>query len=156
VYAVSGYVFDDKNKNHVMDGSDTGIFGTTVQLGTNMVRYTNNAGFFQFHVPAGTYTLRHFPALGYGSFLYPDTFVVHVSSTNLNYAFPDTARSGGMVSITCYNDLNSNGTQDTGENGLKDIPVTIGPAAGHTDASGCPAPSRRPAAGRRRRPFLTR
>src|SRR4029077_941880 len=52
------------------------------------------------------------------------------------YAFPDTARSGGFVSITCYNDLNGNGTQDTGENGLKDIPVAIGPALGHTDASG--------------------
>jgi prepilin-type N-terminal cleavage/methylation domain-containing protein len=139
-YTVSGYVFNDLNMNRVMDGSDAGIAGATVRMGS-FVSYTNNSGFYQFRAPAGSYTLRHVPAMGYGSFAYPDTFAVTISTAAISQSFADTARKGGLVDVLAYDDVNGNGVRDTGENGLSSIRFTITPGTPEktsdvTDAGG--------------------
>src|SRR5207244_6721545 len=65
-YSVSGYVFNDLNTDHVKNGSDVGLAGSTVRMG-NLVSYTNGAGLFTFQAPAGNYVLKHTPPMGYGS-----------------------------------------------------------------------------------------
>src|SRR5262249_10877042 len=102
-YTVSGYVYDDRNQNHVMDGSDVGIQGTIVRLNTN-VAYSSAAGFFQFRVPAGNYVLKHTPAMGFGSFSSPDSFNLAVSTAAFTRSFADTARRGGNVTISAFDD----------------------------------------------------
>src|SRR5262252_4145123 len=72
-YQVSGYVFNDLNMNRVKDGSDVGLAGATVRMGS-YTSFTNASGYYQINAPAGSYTIRHTPPMGYGSFAYPDTF----------------------------------------------------------------------------------
>ena len=136
MYSVAGYVYNDINGDHVRDAGDVGIPGATVQLGLNFIQYTNSSGFFQFRVPAGNYVLRQTPPMGFGSSMSPDTFLVSVTTSNLTYSFADTARHGGMVSITCFNDLNNSGVQDYGEPGLAGVAVALGGNTGYTNASG--------------------
>jgi prepilin-type N-terminal cleavage/methylation domain-containing protein len=135
-YSVNGYVYDDKNRNRTMDGTDVGIAGAVVQLGPSMIAYTNSSGYFQFSTPAGSYLLKHTPVTGYGSFSSPDTFMVTVSNANVSRSFADTARAGGTVTITCYMDANGNGHQDAGEAGIAGLTVTLGGATAYTDAYG--------------------
>ena len=135
-YTVSGYVYNDLNKDRVFNGSDVGTSGATVQLGPSFIAYSNAAGYFSFRVPAGTYTLKHTPAAGFGSFMNPDTFSVVVTSANLTYSFADTAKTGGFVTVNVWNDANGNGAVDTGEPGLSGIAVNIGGTTVYTDGYG--------------------
>jgi len=125
-FQVSGYVFNDLNQNRVKDGVDVGIAGSTIHLG-QYVAYTNAAGYYQLRVPAGNYVARHTPAMGYGSFAMPDTFLLTVSNASATCSFADTARKGGIVNILAYNDANGNGVQDAGENGIPGIKFSIAP-----------------------------
>jgi prepilin-type N-terminal cleavage/methylation domain-containing protein len=125
-YSVSGYVYNDKNSNRVMDGSDVGLAGATLRLG-NYTAYSNSAGFFQFHAPAGGYTLKHTPPMGYGSFSAPDTFNLLLTTAALTRSFADTARAGGNVTISAFNDLDGNGVRDISDNALQGIRFTIVP-----------------------------
>lgn len=122
-YVVSGYVYDDRNSNHTMDGSDTGIPGVTVRLG-NYVGYTSATGFYSIRAANGTYTLRHTPISGYGAFDSPDTFLVTVASAAVSRSFADTARQGGWIDCYAYNDANNNQSQDSGEELLSGIRFT--------------------------------
>jgi prepilin-type N-terminal cleavage/methylation domain-containing protein len=133
-YSVSGYVFEDLNLNRVKDAGEPGIPGTLVRLGS-MTSYTSASGYFLFRAAAGTYSLRHTPAMGYGSFSSPDTFSVTVTNTALTYAFADTVRAGGIVSFTAYDDANGNGSRDLTEQGLQGIAFSISPGSpGATNA----------------------
>jgi prepilin-type N-terminal cleavage/methylation domain-containing protein len=137
---VSGYVFNDLNQNHTKDGSDVGIAGATVHLGS-YVAYTSATGQYTLRAPAGMYTIKHKPAMGYGSFDYPDTFNVTLVDVSLTRSFADTARRGGLVNIYAYEDRNGNGAQDTGEPSLSGMKFSVTPGTpeaptGVTDVSG--------------------
>jgi prepilin-type N-terminal cleavage/methylation domain-containing protein len=139
-YTVSGYVFNDLNMNGVKDGSDVGEAGAAVHLGS-YVGYTNASGFYSINAPAGSYTLKHTPAMGYGSYVLPDTFNIQLTNAAMTHSFPDTARRGGLVTITAYNDANNNGVQDTGEQPVQGMQFTISPGTpeaptGITDVNG--------------------
>ena len=58
-----------------------------------------------------------------------DTFSVTVTNTALTYAFADTARAGGIVSFTAYDDANGNGSRDLTEQGLQGIAFSISPGS---------------------------
>lgn len=135
-FAVTGYVYNDKNKDRIMNGVDVGTPGATVQLGTSFISYTNSAGFYSIQGPAGTYVLRHTPASGYGSFSSPDTFVVTLGGSAVSRSFADTAKAGGTATIHVYKDANGNATEDAGDSPLQGIVVSIASASGVTDASG--------------------
>jgi hypothetical protein len=126
-YSVSGYVYEDKDTDRMMDGSDVGLANAIVRLGNNYIAYTNGAGFFQFHAPAGTYTLKHTPPMGYGSYSAPDTFNLTVANAALTRSFADTARAGGNVTITAWNDNDGNGVRDVSDGPLQGIKFTITP-----------------------------
>ena len=137
---VSGYVYNDLNTNHVKDGSDVGIAGATVRLG-GYTAFTNSLGYYQLNAPAGSYTIRHTPAMSYGSFDYPDTFNLQLTTVSLTRSFADTARQGGWVPVYAYNDANGNGYQDTGEQPITGMKFSINPGTpetpfGVTDVSG--------------------
>jgi prepilin-type N-terminal cleavage/methylation domain-containing protein len=122
-YNVSGYVFDDKNLNGVMDGLDTGLGGVTVRLG-NYVGYTASSGYYSIRAANGTYTLRHSPPSGYGVFTSPDSFRVTVASTAVSRSFADTSRQGGWVTMSAWNDENQNQVKDASEAWLSGIKFT--------------------------------
>ena len=139
-YSVSGYVFNDLNTDHLKNGSDVGLAGSTVRMG-NLVSYTNGAGLFTFQAPAGNYVLKHTPPMGYGSYTVPDSFNIALSNVALTRDFPDTARAGGNVNIFAFNDANGNGTQDGSEGPMEGIKFTIVPGTpeapnGTTDTYG--------------------
>lgn len=128
--SVSGHVFNDGNTNLHWDGSptDMGLPGATVRMGS-YVAYTNSGGFYQLRVPAGDYTIRHTPPMGYGSFMVPDTFNLTVTNVALTRDFADTARAGGLVTMRAFYDENENGSWDGGEPPLQGIPFTIDPGS---------------------------
>lgn len=136
-YLVSGYVFEDKEPNGVMDGTDVGLAGVTVRLG-NYVGYTSAAGYFAIRAANGTYTLRHTAPAGYGVYTSPDSFAVTVASAPVSYSFADTARNGGWVTMHAWEDKDGNQVQDMGEPMLSGIRFTASPGdvSAQTDLSG--------------------
>ena len=122
-YTVSGYVFKDTNKNGVKDGSEIGIPGATVVLGGYLNRTTDANGFYSVKAPAGTYTLTHTPAVGYGPFG-PDTYTLTLPPS-VTKSFADTARAGGWVTITVYNDLKNNNKKDGDDYYVEGVDVII-------------------------------
>ncbi len=139
-HIVSGYVFNDLNTNTVMDGSDVGVENATVRMG-NYVAYTNATGYYQLRAPAGSYTLKHTPAMGFGSFMSPDTFAVTITTAGSTHSFADTARAGGNVLVRAFGDEDGNGLWDGSEQPLQGIRFTIAPGtpevtSGVTDSYG--------------------
>lgn len=135
--SVNGYVFFDANKNNAMDSGETGLAGAAVTCGS-YVGYTGALGYFSIRVPNGTYTLRHTPPQGYGTFSKPDSFVVTVAGTSLTRSFADTARTGGWINVHVWSDDNGNGKQESSEANLPGILVTkqAGQVSAATDAAG--------------------
>ena len=136
-YMVNGFVYNDANENHVMDAGDAPIPGAGVRLGNNYTAVTNSVGAFLIRAPAGTYMLRHTPLPSYGSFDSPDSFSVTVPPAT-SRSFADTARAGGTVLITVFDDLNGDLVQDPGEQGMPAVAVRLDPAGSmhYTDGMG--------------------
>ena len=136
-YTVSGYVFDDANRNRAMDAGETGLSGVTVRLG-NYIGYTSSLGYWAIRVPNGSYSLRHTPPSGYGVYTSPDSFLVTVASAAVSRSFADTARAGGWVDVHAFNDADGDGTEDAGEAALAGIRFELDPGnnEAYTDVSG--------------------
>src|SRR5205823_4024904 len=100
-----------------------GVAGAQVTLGA-LSTVTGATGYFVLQAATGTYTLRHYPPTGFGVFSNPDSFVVTVGPA-LTRSFADTARAGGTVHIHVFNDLNDNGTMDTGETGRGAVKIVL-------------------------------
>lgn len=139
-YLVSGYVFNDTDENGVKDGTNPGLPGATVRLGS-LVAYTNASGYYALNAKSGSYILKHTPPIGFGSFTQPDTFAVTIANAAYTKNFADTARSGGWVHVTSFNDTDGDGNQDAGEGPMNGIKFNITPGtpeatSGVTDANG--------------------
>ncbi len=139
-YVVSGYVFDDANTNGTMNGGEVGILNATVRLG-NYVAYTNSGGYYQLRAPSGNYVLKHTPAMGFGSYMAPDTFNVTIANAAYSKDFADTARSGGYVTVRAWHDENANASWDVTETPIQGVRINISPGtpeatSGVTDAVG--------------------
>ena len=139
-YVVSGYVYNDMDRDNFHDMTEPGIFGATVRLGS-LVAYTNATGYYQLHAQSGSYVLKHTPAMGYASAQFPDTFAVTVANAPLTRSFPDTARLGGNVTIRTWDDVDGDGNWDGGELSMQGVRIGISPGTpevsdGVTDATG--------------------
>lgn len=139
-FVVSGYVFNDLNRNHVQDGSEPGVAGAAVRLGPHLA-YSASNGFFQLRAAAGSYVLKHTPAAGFGSFASPDSFNITLTNAAVSRSFADTASSGGWVSGFAFADLDKDGAPGTGEPGLQAMTFVLNSANGSkttalSDASG--------------------
>lgn len=135
-YAVDGTVFVDTDLSGTRGAGEAGIYGSTVRLG-NFSAATDSNGYFIFRVPAGSYTLKHTPPPGYGTFTSPDSFLVTVPPA-VTRSFADTARTGGWVQAFAWNDADGDGVVDGGEAALQNVLVTLTPTnqAEYTDAAG--------------------
>lgn len=138
-YTVDGHVFNDLNTDGIFNGSDLPLAGVTVRLGGTYVSYTSATGYYAFRAPPGNYTLRHTPPTGYGVFTSPDSFSISLVASTITRSFADTARSGGYVNVSVYNDLDGDGDQDADEGPLSGIAVTVAGTTGYTDATGAVA-----------------
>lgn len=60
---IAGVVYDDANQNCVQDAGETGIPNTMVSCTGFGSVWTNNAGYYEFLLPLGTYTVQHYPSM---------------------------------------------------------------------------------------------
>jgi uncharacterized protein (DUF2141 family) len=123
---VSGVVFNDSNGNGTQDDGEDGLSGLTVQLinGTTRTSTTDADGAYQFtNVTPGSYIMQETDRSGFVSTT-PNSVEISVpSGGSATENFGD--QQAGTVSGTVFNDLNGNGTQDDGENGLADVSITL-------------------------------
>jgi len=116
-YHVTGYVFNDVNpKDQIKNGSDVGLAGVVLQLGTAATVQTSSTGYFDISGPQAQYILKQLVPAGYYAST-PDSFAVNFVSNpaDVVHNFADTTRVGGWVDDTCYVDVNSNNVLDAGD-----------------------------------------
>jgi prepilin-type N-terminal cleavage/methylation domain-containing protein len=137
LYPVDGYVYNDKNMNHSMDAGEPGIPNAFILLGKNLTAYTDASGHYSLKARAGAYRLKHIAPTGYGIYTSPDSTMITLGP-GTSYSFADTARTGGLVHVRVYRDVNGNGYRDIGEPGEPDVKVTgtPGPNVEYTLSNG--------------------
>ena len=130
---VSGEVFDDANGNGSLDSGEPGLVGFLVDLtntatSSTYAALTNASGQFSLTgIAAGTYTLSEVLPLGFVETLpaSPGTYTITVDSgqtvTGEDFGDHPTASISGEV----FNDLNGDGTLETGEPGLSGSTVNL-------------------------------
>jgi type II secretory pathway pseudopilin PulG len=64
---LAGYVFEDINKDGVLNNGEKGISGVSMQLSNNSTTNTDNSGYYEFKLDAGKYDLYEQDATGYTS-----------------------------------------------------------------------------------------
>lgn len=64
---LAGTVYEDVDRDGVMDSGEKGISGVTLQLSNNTSTITDNAGYYEFKLDAGKYDLYEQDATGYTS-----------------------------------------------------------------------------------------
>ncbi|WP_197455632.1 beta-propeller fold lactonase family protein [Stieleria neptunia] len=129
---LSGYVFDDADRDGVRDAGEAGVSGATVYLDLNdsgghdvdePSQFTGVDGYYEFlHVVPGNHVVRaSLPRL------HESTSPAHQVTVALNQVITDLnfgARFFGYeITGTQYDDLNDNGVQDPGEPPLKGVIV---------------------------------
>ncbi len=132
---VSGQVFNDLNGNSIQETGEPGLPGVTLFLDANHnsaldpgeTRTTSDAsGSYRFvNLPAGTYRARDVVPTGFvRTSVHPADIVVSTNSTvtDVNFGHLNVAPTN-RISGRAFNDLNYNGTQETGEPGL--LAVTL-------------------------------
>lgn len=136
LYTVDGWVFEDEDFDRLRDAGEHGLNGALVRLGSGRVSYTNESGYYSFRVPAGTYALRHVVPQGFGSYSSPDSFDLSVAASETR-SFADTSRTGGWVTVSVWEDTDSDGAWDAGESALSGVTVSAaGGGMSVTDAQG--------------------
>ncbi|MCB0023495.1 MAG: hypothetical protein KDD91_10725, partial [Caldilinea sp.] len=122
-------VFDDFNGNGVQDADETGVGGVVVSQSTGVTATTSLDGSYRFsNVSPGSYTLSIAAPAGY----VPSgqtTSTVNVAiggSVQANFAL----QVQGVLGVV-FDDLNGNSQQDSGEQGIGGVSITLedGPTA---------------------------
>jgi len=153
---ISGQVFEDENGNGVMDSNEVGINGIYVYTYNNGYywSYTNHDGNYAIQVnDTGNYTVYVYKPYRYscsGGYYQPMTvttptsgsYSVSVTASNLvvsgnDFGLQDPSADCGTISGQIYNDLNGNGTLDSGEPPMAGVWVYFDPwGYAQTDAAG--------------------
>jgi uncharacterized repeat protein (TIGR01451 family) len=131
---VSGFVFDDTDRDGVYDiGDESGIGGVTVELfrGETVVRTTLTAGdgsYSFLNVTPGNYWVVETNLPGYKSTTPDEVHVNVVLGEDEGVDFGDVLSSPedpAVIYGTVFNDADGNGEQDDGEPGIPDVTVTL-------------------------------
>jgi len=131
---ISGAVFNDINGNGVKDAGETGLAGVRVELvdadGTVVGAInTGDDGTYAFtDVVPGAYTVRETDPDGFGSTTLNSVLVNLISGGTASASFGDI--QAGTISGAVFNDINGNGIQDPGENGVGGVSVDLVDADG--------------------------
>ncbi len=135
---ISGVVWNDSNSNGTQDGAEAGISGWELYLDANnsntldegeVTTATDGAGAYSFtELADGDYHVRQVIQSGYrktnptqGTPGYEVTITAESTSTGNNFGNTTNLFLAGHV----YNDANSNGSQDGGEEGLASFVINI-------------------------------
>ena len=139
---VTGVVFSDLNGNGTRDGGEPGLAGVSVQVGARTVVTNASGSYTATAIPAGSVTVDvvdgTLPAgVVQTAGTDPNTLVVSggvtVSAGADGYQPPVAT---GSVTGVVFNDLNGNGSRDTGEPGLAGVSVDVGAQTVVTDGLG--------------------
>ena len=135
---IGDLVFNDRNGNQVLDGTDTGVAGVTLTLtrgGTTVATTTSQSdGSYLFTgLTAGTYvvTASNLPTGFSFTTTHPVTVTLGAGASVLT-ADVGLRQTSAVVGDTVFVDADNNGTQDTGEGGLNGVTVTLLDGAGAT------------------------
>ncbi|MEM1170751.1 MAG: SdrD B-like domain-containing protein [Cyanobacteria bacterium P01_H01_bin.35] len=134
---ISGLKFNDINGNGRLDPNEFGLPNFTIYLDINNngsldfnepVNITNNFGGYLFNnLPPNTYTIREIQQPGFNQTT--PTPIVNVTPgsnlTNINIGNSGNVSNRGSISGIKFNDTNTNGRLDPGENGLQDITLYL-------------------------------
>ena len=128
---VSGINFIDANGNGVQDGSETGLAGVRVTLlrGSSSISTTAteaNGGYRFAGVTPGTYTVRVAPPADY-VLTTPTERTVDIASggaASASFGFQAKGTIAGII----FQDINGNGVQDTGDQGISGVSVVLSAA----------------------------
>ena len=137
LYAIGGYVYNDKNRNHSLDTGEPGIPNAVLMLGPSLSARTDATGHYQFQVVAGTYRLKQTAPVGYGVFTSPDSTILSVGPPR-TISWADTARTGGWANVSVFYDQDGDGYRDPAESGRSGIKVSASPSSDtkYTDGQG--------------------
>ena len=130
---ITGTVFEDTDKNGVMDGGEFGLPGVTVTLeienGSTIAVLTGPLGNYEFAVAPGIYL--RLTSSGPGGDYYPTTpesVILYISSVGVyprnDFGYADDS-DVALITGLVFNDLNGNGEQDFGEPGLADAVIRL-------------------------------
>ena len=133
--SVSGIVFADINSDGIQDSGEDGISGLTVilvEIGTGSVSttITNSNGGYEFTgVVAGDLLVQvapvpedHLPSTGFNSFGFPT--LVDENTLQQNFPMhPLTENEFATVNGRVFEDIDDNGIQGQGENGIENVQV---------------------------------
>ncbi len=134
---ISGLKFNDINANARLDSNESGLPNFTIYLDINNngsldfnepANITNNFGGYLFNnLPANTYTIREIQQPGFNQTT--PTPIVNLTPgsnlTNINIGNIGNVSNRGSISGIKFNDTNTNGRLDPGENGLADITLYL-------------------------------
>ena len=128
---ISGEVYNDLNGNGSLDTGEPGLSGWTLDLfrsgfGLVATTTTGTGGLYSFNaVGVGNYTVEEVVQSGYVETTSPSTFNVTTTEaqqvSGVNFGDFQTVTLSGVV----YDDLNGNGTLDSGEPGLSGWTVDL-------------------------------
>jgi uncharacterized repeat protein (TIGR01451 family) len=140
--SIAGTVFNDLNGNGVADGGEPGLANVTVSYAggtpatSGTVTTDSNGHYIISNLPAGTgansYTVNYTPPSGFvNTGTAPLTFALTAGGSAANRNFFAQERDASITG-SVYNDLNGNGSFDSGEPGLSNVTVSY---AGGTPAT---------------------
>jgi uncharacterized protein (DUF2141 family) len=132
VGTVSGLVFEDVNGNGQRDAGEAGLGGVSVNLTRGENRLTTRTagdGSYLFNgLAAGNYEVEEIDPAGFIS-TSPNQRIVSLAVGGAATAsFGDQAT--GTVSGAVFEDVNGNGTRDTGETGIGGVSISLTGASG--------------------------
>ena len=136
---ISGVVFSDFNGNGQQDENELGLGGIEITLkgtSTEVTQTTSGDGSYQFvNVTSGNYTVIETDPEGYISTTMNEVRVNLSDDSSASANFGDQIQ--GIISGTVFEDFNGNGSQDSGEEGLGGVLITLnGDTAVETRTSG--------------------
>jgi uncharacterized repeat protein (TIGR01451 family) len=126
---IEGYTFDDVNGNGVRDAGEVGLPGVTVSLpsATEPVQTTDGSGYYRFRVEfAGPIAITADPVAGYFQTTPGRAYLDNVlgATQTIHFGYARDSSRFGVIEGTVFEDVNHDGAQNTGENGLPGVTVT--------------------------------
>ncbi|MGE0084616.1 MAG: SdrD B-like domain-containing protein [Desulfococcaceae bacterium] len=137
--SISGMVFADANGDGILNGSETGLGGVTVELINaqgQVIATTVTAGdgtYMFTDVQPGSYTVRETDPEGFVSTTINTVPVNLVSGGSGTASFGDQAK--GTLSGTVFNDSNGDGIQNSSEPGIGGVVIQLADSQGNVIAS---------------------
>jgi len=127
VGTIQGHVFEDANKNKIMDNGERGLPGVQVALHTGVADTTDANGFYDFAVPVGSYSVVETDSTGWVSTTSNNvSAVLALDGDVVTIDFGDIyAGAVGTIKGTVFDDQNQNKLLDAGEPGIPDVPIVI-------------------------------